>query len=229
MRKGTRGTPEARLVNRLAQLKRSMPPEEFARLVEAGGSLKWCGGCKRLLLPANFHKSRGELDGLVNRCKTCCNATVTASRRRRLEEDPEYRSLLNQRSAASRARARADGRLQVTQRKQSLKAKGLTLEAFDARLAAQGRRCDICRKPFKNAKGTHVDHDHSCCPGDKSCGKCVRGILCGECNTGLGKFNDSPALLRRAARWLELDRAQRNGATGLDCGQGILWDDSGAA
>jgi hypothetical protein len=33
-----------------------------------------------------------------------------------------------------------------------------------------------------------VDHDHSCCNGDTSCGKCVRGIVCSFCNRGLGQF-----------------------------------------
>lgn len=29
----------------------------------------------------------------------------------------------------------------------------------------------------------YVDHDHACCAGSRSCGKCVRGIVCVSCNT----------------------------------------------
>ena len=42
--------------------------------------------------------------------------------------------------------------------------------------------CALCYEE----SATTVDHDHSCCPGRKSCGKCVRGALCARCNKGLG-------------------------------------------
>jgi hypothetical protein len=54
--------------------------------------------------------------------------------------------------------------------------------------------CAIC--------GTHedlcVDHDHSCCPGSRTCGKCVRGALCKRHNRGEACFdtiNEITALL----------------------------------
>jgi len=34
----------------------------------------------------------------------------------------------------------------------------------------------------------HVDHDHNCCNGVKSCGKCVRGIICNRCNKAVDKY-----------------------------------------
>lgn len=48
-----------------------------------------------------------------------------------------------------------------------------------------------------------VDHDHSCCPGKGSCGKCIRGALCFNCNVGLGKFLDNSKTLRDAANYLD--------------------------
>ena len=48
-----------------------------------------------------------------------------------------------------------------------------------------------------------IDHDHSCCSqGGKSCGKCVRGVICVQCNSGLGHFMDNPDVLLAAAAYL---------------------------
>lgn len=75
----------------------------------------------------------------------------------------------------------------------------LTRDAYDAVLAAQGGACAICRQQPRAVK-LAVDHDHSCCPADKSCGKCVRGLLCVHCNRAVGLLKDSAG---NAARLLE--------------------------
>ena len=75
----------------------------------------------------------------------------------------------------------------------------LTPEAFNAMLASQGGVCAICRI----STATHVDHNHDCCPTGKTCGKCIRGLLCDKCNQGLGKFNDSIDFLHNAIEYLQ--------------------------
>jgi hypothetical protein len=82
-----------------------------------------------------------------------------------------------------------------------------SLEIEDFR--AMGDACWICgtTDPGANRKHLHVDHDHACCPSGKSCGKCVRGLLCNDCN--LGHFKDDPELLRRMADYIEKFRAER--------------------
>jgi hypothetical protein len=65
---------------------------------------------------------------------------------------------------------------------------GITPEMYADMLARQGGRCAICEKPngFYSVRLV-IDHDHACCPGKKTCGKCVRGLLCTACNLHLGK------------------------------------------
>lgn len=78
---------------------------------------------------------------------------------------------------------------------------GLDDAGYQALRTAQDNRCAICQSSFEERQ-PHVDHDHKCCPGKRSCGQCVRGLLCRYCNTALGKFNDDPALLMRAIEYL---------------------------
>ena len=82
---------------------------------------------------------------------------------------------------------------------------GITLTQFDAMVEAQGGGCAICGHPGSEENRLSVDHDHACCPGKKgkkTCGKCVRAILCARCNTGLGQFYDNPDTLMAAAFYL---------------------------
>jgi Recombination endonuclease VII len=70
---------------------------------------------------------------------------------------------------------------------------GLSVEAYNAFLIRQGGACAICREVFTSKP--QIDHNHST-------GK-VRGLLCMKCNTGIGKLRDSPAVLTRAALYLQ--------------------------
>ena len=47
-----------------------------------------------------------------------------------------------------------------------------------------------------------VDHDHSCCPGVRSCGKCVRGPLCQPCNLLLAAVDRTGLTVEELARSL---------------------------
>ena len=60
--------------------------------------------------------------------------------------------------------------------------------------------CDICGETPQ--KSLNIDHDHSCCPDSKSCGRCIRGALCGSCNLGLGAFSDSTMKLQKASSYI---------------------------
>jgi len=72
---------------------------------------------------------------------------------------------------------------------------GITPEIYKTMLADQNGVCAICSNACKSGKLLAVDHDHN--------NGRVRGLLCMECNTGLGKFLDSAELLRKSAEYLE--------------------------
>ena len=77
-------------------------------------------------------------------------------------------------------------------------------QQFDALLEKQGGACAICKAKEPGGRGTwSIDHDHKCCPGVKTCGKCIRGLLCNACNRALGGFRDSPELLASAIEYLK--------------------------
>lgn len=73
---------------------------------------------------------------------------------------------------------------------------GITPERFDK---ATEVGCEVCGKTDVKL---HVDHDHRCCPGNYTCGECVRGFLCGACNRAIGLLNDDPDLIFAAAAYL---------------------------
>jgi|ERR1019366_9056434 hypothetical protein len=81
-----------------------------------------------------------------------------------------------------------------------MRAYKLTREEHAAKLAAQNNKCAICERVLSKP---HVDHDHNCCSGRTSCGKCLRDVLCFNCNQGLGQFMDDPLVLEKALAYLK--------------------------
>ena len=86
---------------------------------------------------------------------------------------------------------------------------GLTPEKYADKVKSQNGVCAMCgnAESWKMHTGTlcelSVDHDHRCCPGSKSCGKCVRDLLCARCNHLLGHANDDVELLLLAISYLK--------------------------
>ena len=77
---------------------------------------------------------------------------------------------------------------------------GIDSTWFDAKMAEQDNKCALCRLPFE--KTPHVDHDHTCCNTRWCCGQCKRGLLCVDCNLGLGRLKDNIEVLERAIEYL---------------------------
>jgi len=72
---------------------------------------------------------------------------------------------------------------------------GITLEEYEVLLIKQNNVCAICSASTgSNNKRLAVDHNHQT--------GVVRGLLCDDCNIGLGKFKDNPNLLIKAINYL---------------------------
>jgi len=78
---------------------------------------------------------------------------------------------------------------------------GVSQEWLDAKMLEQDNKCALCRQKF--IMTPHIDHDHKCCIARKNCGSCQRGLLCTECNLGLGRFKDNIQTLENAIQYLK--------------------------
>lgn len=143
--------------------------------------MKTCTKCAETQPLDDFYRTTNTADGRFGECKACNRARARAWVREKRASDPEYASNSRMRSLY-----------------------GITLEQYEVLLAAQGNACAICRATSSGAAGRrfHVDHDHACCPGIRSCGQCIRALLCTGCNTGLGSFGDDVDRLMAAAAYL---------------------------
>ncbi len=71
----------------------------------------------------------------------------------------------------------------------------ISLAEYETQLVDQQGLCALCDQPCSTGYRLAVDHDHAT--------GIVRGLLCGNCNNGLGRFKDNPEVLRLAAAYLE--------------------------
>ena len=80
----------------------------------------------------------------------------------------------------------------------------ITPDQYFEMLDRQGGLCAVCLEPPRAGRRLSVDHDHDCCPGKgRSCGECIRGLLCQNCNALLGMAAERIDILRSAIEYLE--------------------------
>ena len=144
--------------------------------------MKECKKCKRLLPAAAFSLKENSKTIVACRCDECRSSAAVQW----AKKNPA-----KMREAAERFRAKGgirEGKLRDKY--------GITQAQFDALLSGQGGACAIChaREPGGKWKTFHVDHDHLT--------GAVRGLLCTNCNRGLGYFGDDESRLKKAAAYL---------------------------
>ena len=138
------------------------------------------GDCGRTLPADNF--SRGSY-----KCRECSRADKVAARDA-LDADRSDRECTGPCGLTLPADNFGRGRYECREciRAGNLMRKyKLTPEDLARMWDDQDRGCGLrCGDPLE-LKDVHVDHDHECCPGEKSCGQCVRMLLCPKCNWAL--------------------------------------------
>lgn len=138
---------------------------------------KECSGCGETRPPEDFWKGSGK-GGRTAKCKFCLRKEQPWDPAKWTRMTPEAREARNDRKKESHVRQRY----------------GVTLEWFNEKLAQQNGKCALCDEPPTHNR-LHIDHDHRT--------GALRDLLCNRCNLGIGQFKDDPALLRRAADYVE--------------------------
>lgn len=210
---------------------RTKPQAEFHRLrSRVDGRRSECGDCARERQRISREGSLREVDERTQTCPQCSSdftyvrvgkVRIYCSVRCKYQASDAKRALRVhvdvRRCACGSAEVAKVGRpvcpackvdkrdpaaQRAKERRRTLRLYGLTAERFDAMLTTQNGRCAICRSDDPGRDTWNIDHDHACCPGKGSCGNCVRGLLCQNCNLMIGHAKDDAALLQQAIAYL---------------------------
>lgn len=143
--------------------------------------------CKKCLVEkklTEFFKDAKMPDGHRNDCKQCkMQGTMTW----RKNNKDRYNQL------ARDWRKKNPENVRKSDRKRNY---GITHEQFEQLLIKQNFNCAICQNKLILAekRKMHVDHDHAT--------GAIRGLLCNNCNNGLGHFKDNNEYLKNAIKYL---------------------------
>jgi hypothetical protein len=128
---------------------------------------KRCSKCGEIKSVSEF-SVRSEISGYSSQCKEC-------RREKYRNEDPE-----------------------LIWKRRLKWLYNISAEEYYMILESQDGHCALCpRTPEDEGIRLAVDHDHSCCPGKRSCGICVRGLLCVSCNRQLGQYENNMELFTK--------------------------------
>lgn len=145
---------------------------------------KRCSKCGDKKLFSEFSKSKDAKDGLQSWCKKCYKEHHQTHKnpKRKAEYDKKYRQT-------------EKGKFNYESSKRNLKNHhGVTLEQYDKMFEEQGGVCAICSGVNKNGRRLAIDHNHN--TGE------IRGLLCANCNIGIGMLKENVNILCSAISYL---------------------------
>jgi hypothetical protein len=151
---------------------------------------KSCSQCKTEKPLSEFSPHKQLKSGVQSACKVC----LAASKKREYHKHTQRYKDNGARYRKNNPRKTKSAVLEWNY--------GITIDQRDEMMLRQGAKCAICNVAQVNlGRSLNIDHSHRT-------GR-IRGLLCSECNHGLGKFRDRIDLLYRAIRYLETDSNAR--------------------
>ena len=153
-----------------------------------------------------WRRAHPEQAAAAQRKWRAANPDKVKAQKARHQKTPEERANTNERARQWRLahveRSRASGRAWAAKHPDRAldaylrRCYGISLADYQAILAQQGGVCAICKGP-QQAHRTRLSVDHDHVTGQ------IRGLLCDNCNTGIGKLQNNTTVLQKAIEYLE--------------------------
>lgn len=159
---------------------------------------KVCTKCNTLKSTKLFSKSKKVKGGYRHWCKLCVNLWTKQWRKlhaKRLNEKARKDRIDNPNKYK-----KYNSNRRKKWKETKLRRYGITIQILNKYLKLQKNKCKCCNILLKN--NYKIDHDHLCCPKVGSCGKCIRGILCNNCNLSLGLNKENIKILQGQIKYL---------------------------
>jgi hypothetical protein len=190
--------------------------KQYTRVQYNAFGQKQCTKCGEYKETFDFHKYSKAQDNLKPWCKPCVRSYDLS------EDDPKRKMPRKYLDGKMHCRdcekyffsesftlrkgntTRCNECAIIHQHKKTIKKHGITYERYIEIYNQQNGKCKICNNIETSYRSRlSIDHDHSCCPGSNSCGKCIRGLLCTSCNMALGSAKDSVEILQNMINYLK--------------------------
>lgn len=152
-----------------------------------------CKNCKQY-----FKDKRAKENGALRTCRKCGKVATNTTELELFVKDKN--SVFGRFNLCKECHTQSDSnRYYNNSLEKRVKKFGITVEQYNQFVKDQNNCCAICKKPKEQFDGRgnnfHIDHCHTT-------GK-VRGLLCSNCNTGLGQFKDDIKSLENAIQYLK--------------------------
>jgi len=139
--------------------------------------MKQCKTCKQNKTFEDFGPHKTTKDHYANNCRSCDSKRVLKYQRDNSEIYKEKYFI------------------------RGINRHGISVDKYNQLVDENSGNCWICGG-IDEGKRLAIDHDHSCCKKNYSCGKCIRGVLCQSCNMIVGHIEKNKIDLNKINQYL---------------------------